>query len=96
VITFQIVEGALSHISVEGNKWFRIYIQDRLAVGAGPRECEPASAELQLLQQDNRIRAIHAELRPGQAGSRAESERGGENPFMPGCVQQLPVALGGC
>lgn len=67
VITFQIVEGVLSQISVEGNRWFReSYIRDRLAAGAGPPvNVNPLQQRLQLLQQDNRIRAIHAELRPG-------------------------------
>ena len=67
VITFQIVEGVLSQISVEGNKWFReSYIRDRLELGAGPPvNVNPLQERLQLLQQDNRLRAIHAELRPG-------------------------------
>jgi hemolysin activation/secretion protein len=67
VITFQIVEGVLSQISVEGNKWFReSYIRDRLELGAGPPvNVNPLQQRLQLLQQDNRLRAIHAEMRPG-------------------------------
>lgn len=67
VITFQIVEGVLSHISVEGNEWFReSYIRDRVELGAGPPvNVNPLQQRLQLLQQDNRLRAIHAELRPG-------------------------------
>jgi len=67
VVTFQIVEGVLSHISVEGNQWFReFYIRDRLELGAGPPvNVNPLQERLQLLQQDNRLRAIHAELRPG-------------------------------
>jgi hemolysin activation/secretion protein len=67
VITFQIVEGVLSQISVEGNKWFReSYIRDRIELGAGPPvNVNPLQERLQLLQQDNRLRAIHAELRPG-------------------------------
>jgi hemolysin activation/secretion protein len=67
VITLQIVEGVLSQISVEGNKWFReSYIRERIEVGASsPVNVNPLQQRLQLLQQDNRIRAIHAELRPG-------------------------------
>ena len=66
-ITFQIVEGALSQISVEGNKWFReSYIRDRVELGAGPPvNVNPLQERLQILQQDNRLRSIHAELRPG-------------------------------
>jgi hemolysin activation/secretion protein len=67
MVTIQIVEGMLSHVEVEGNKWFReSYIRDRLAAGAGPPvNVNPLQQRLQLLQQDTRIRAIHAELRPG-------------------------------
>jgi len=67
LVTFQIVEGMLSHVEVEGNKWFReSYIRDRLTIGAGPPvNVNPLQQRLQLLQQDTRIRAIHAELRPG-------------------------------
>jgi hemolysin activation/secretion protein len=67
MVTFQIVEGMLSHVEVEGNKWFReSYIRDRLTAGAGPPvNVNPLQQRLQLLQQDTRIRAIHAELRPG-------------------------------
>lgn len=67
VITLQIVEGVLSGIAVEGNKWFReSYIRDRLTLGAGPPlNVNPLQQRLQLLQQDARIRAIRAELRPG-------------------------------
>ena len=67
LVTFQIVEGMLHHIEVEGNKWFReSYIRDRLAIGAGPPvNVNPLQQRMQLLQQDTRIRAIHAELGPG-------------------------------
>ena len=67
VITFQIVEGVLTQISVEGNEWFReSYIRDRVELGAGPPvNVNPLQQRLQLLQQDNRLRALHAELRPG-------------------------------
>ena len=67
MVTFQIVEGVLTHISVEGNKWFRdSYIRDRLAAGTGPPvNVNRLQRRLQLLQQDNRIRAIHAEMSPG-------------------------------
>jgi len=67
VITLQIVEGVLRQISVEGNKWFKeSYIRERIEVGAGsPVNVNPLQQRLQLLQQDDRIRAIHAELSPG-------------------------------
>jgi hemolysin activation/secretion protein len=68
VIQFQIVEGALSGINVEGTNWFRPgYISDRIARGAGPPlRIEPLQTRLQFLQQDSRIEQINAELRPGQ------------------------------
>ncbi len=67
VITFQISEGVLSGIEVEGNEWFRArYIQDRLALGAQPPVNIVALQErLQLLQQDDRIQRLNAELKPG-------------------------------
>lgn len=66
-ITYQIIEGTLSQITVEGNEWFReSYIRDRLAASAGPPvNVNPLQQRLQLLQQDDRFQAIHAELRPG-------------------------------
>ena len=67
IITIQIVEGKLSSIEIEGNKWFRdSYIKDRLAIGAGPPvNLNPLQQRLQLLQQDPRISRIHADMRPG-------------------------------
>jgi hemolysin activation/secretion protein len=74
VITFQIVEGALSRISVEGNTWFReSYIRDRIELGADPPvNVNRLQQRLQLLQQDHRLRAIHAELRPGAKPGEAQ------------------------
>ncbi|TKB91142.1 MAG: ShlB/FhaC/HecB family hemolysin secretion/activation protein [Nitrospira sp.] len=67
VIQFQIIEGALSRIDVEGTNWFRRgYVSDRIALGARPPlRMEPLQTRLQLLQQDPRIERINAELRPG-------------------------------
>jgi len=67
IITIQIVEGKLSSIEIEGNKWFRdSYIKDRLAIGAGPPvNLNPLQQRLQFLQQDPRISRIHADMRPG-------------------------------
>jgi hemolysin activation/secretion protein len=69
VITFQIVEGRLAGIEVEGNEWFRArYIQDRLALGARPPVNIVALQErLQLLQQDDRLQRLNAELKAGVA-----------------------------
>ncbi len=73
VITVQIVEGSLARIDVEGADWFRpSYLQKRVAMGAQtPLNVAPLQERLQLLQQDQRIERINAELRPG--ATRGES-----------------------
>ena len=67
VLTLHIIEGELTRIEVEGNRWFRAsYFQDRLALSAGPPLNIHAMQErLQLLLQDARIERLNAELRPG-------------------------------
>jgi hemolysin activation/secretion protein len=67
VITVQIIEGRLTRIDVEGNRWFRSsYLRDRLSFGIRtPVTLGPLQEQLQLLQQDRRIERINAELRPG-------------------------------
>ena len=67
VITVQIIEGKLTRIDVEGNRWFRSsYLSDRLSLGIRtPVRLDPLQEQLQLLQQDRRIERVNAELRPG-------------------------------
>src|SRR3989449_7392649 len=67
VTTVQIMEGKLSRIDVEGNRWFRSsYLRDRLSLGIRtPVTLDPLQVQLQLLQQDRRIERVNAELRPG-------------------------------
>lgn len=67
MITFQIIEGTLSGIEVEGNEWFRSgYIRDRIALGAGtPVNVTALQERLQLLQQDDRLQRVNAELKAG-------------------------------
>jgi hemolysin activation/secretion protein len=74
VITVRIIEGKLTHIDVEGNKWFgEAFLRDRIALGAGPPvNVSPLQDRLQLLQQDQRIERIHAELRPGTKPGESE------------------------
>ncbi|MEN6317193.1 MAG: ShlB/FhaC/HecB family hemolysin secretion/activation protein [Syntrophaceae bacterium] len=74
VITVKIIEGKLTHIDVEGNKWFgETFLKDRIALGAGPPvNVSPLQDRLQLLQQDQRIERIHAELRPGTKPGESE------------------------
>ncbi len=67
VITVQMIEGTLTRIEVEGNRWFRSsYVSDRLELGSRtPVTLDPLQVQLQLLQQDRRIEHVNAELRPG-------------------------------
>lgn len=67
IITVQIIEGTLTRIDVEGNRWFRSsHLSDRLSLGIRtPVTLAPLQEQLQLLQQDRRIERINAELRPG-------------------------------
>ncbi len=67
VVRVHVIEGELTDIKVEGNKWFRdSYIRDRIALDAGPPlNINALQRRLQLLQQDDRILLVNAELRPG-------------------------------
>lgn len=85
VITVQIIEGKLTRIDVEGNRWFRSsYLSDRLSLGIRtPVTLNPLQEQLQILQQDRRIERINAELRPGdQRGDSVLNVRVADrNPF---------------
>ena len=80
VVEYQIVEGRLEDIRVEGNYWFhRSFLESRIRRGAHtPLDVRDLENELQLLQQDPRIRRVDAELlpgdRPGEARLRARFE----------------------
>jgi hemolysin activation/secretion protein len=67
VIKVQIIEGKLTRIDVEGNRWFSTsYLRDRLELGIRtPVTLSPLQEQMQLLQQDRRIDRINGELRPG-------------------------------
>jgi hemolysin activation/secretion protein len=67
VITYQIVEGGLSGIEVEGNRWFRSsYFTRRFSLAAGPPlNVNELQERLQLFLEDPRIQRINAQLRPG-------------------------------
>ncbi len=86
VVHFEIVEGRLSEVDVVGNRWFRSgYLRSRILRGAhAPLDVADLEQELQLLQQDPRIRRVDAELlpgeRPGEARLRASFEE--ELPFF--------------
>jgi hemolysin activation/secretion protein len=67
VVVVHIIEGRLTDINVEGNRWFRSsYIRNRIELGnETPVRLEPLQDQLQILQQDRRIERINAELKPG-------------------------------
>ena len=67
VVTFQIVEGGLTGVEVDGNRWFRSnYFQKRFNLDAGPPlNINALQRRLQLLLEDQRIQRLNAELKPG-------------------------------
>ena len=85
VLTVQIIEGKLTRIDVEGNRWFSSsYLRDRLELGIRtPVTLDPLQEQLQLLQQDRRIERVNAELRPGdqQGDSLLNVRVADKNPF---------------
>ncbi len=66
-VTYQIIEGRVTEIDVEGNRWFRTgYLRRRLALGTGPPlNVNKLQEQLQLLLEDPRIRRLNADLKPG-------------------------------
>ncbi len=87
VVRMHVIEGELTDIKVEGNKWFRdSYIKDRIALDAGPPlNINALQKRLQLLQQDDRILLVNAELRP--------SIRPGESAMNVRIEEKSPVRL---
>lgn len=67
IVEFRIVEGRLSEVQVEGNEQFRTgYLERRLAAGVEPPlRVDDLEQRLRLLQQDQRIQRVNAELGPG-------------------------------
>jgi hemolysin activation/secretion protein len=74
IVRFQIIEGTLAEINVEGARWlWPSYYRRRIALGAGPPVNIYALQErLQLLQQDSLVQRINAELRRGVAPGESE------------------------
>jgi hemolysin activation/secretion protein len=68
VIELRIVEGRLTDIEIQGQRWFReTTLRNRLAAGTSdPVNVAELQEQLQLLQRDVRIRATHARLVPGE------------------------------
>ncbi|GJL49566.1 MAG: hypothetical protein NPIRA01_07930 [Nitrospirales bacterium] len=67
IITFQMIEGKLSDINVEGTDWFQpFYFSSRLRQSAGPPvNLNELRDRLQIFLQDQRIARINSELQPG-------------------------------
>jgi hemolysin activation/secretion protein len=74
VVTIQVIEGTLSDIRIQGNKWFRTsYLRDRIELGTQPPfNMNPLRDRLQLLLQDPRLERLNAELKPGLQLGQAE------------------------
>jgi len=69
VILIRIVEGVLSGIELDGNKWLRdSFITNRVARWSGPPlNLKELQEGLQLLRQNPNVSQINAELKPGNA-----------------------------
>ena len=67
VVTYQIIEGSLTGVEVQGNRWFRSsYLQKRFFLDAGPPlNINDFQTRLQLLLEDSRFQRLNAELKPG-------------------------------
>ncbi len=67
VVLFRVIEGFLSQIEIEGNRYYsRKYYAERLAPTLGsPLNVYHLQDSLQRMQQDSRIKQIHASLSPG-------------------------------
>src|SRR5262249_7645368 len=67
VITFHIIEGTLTRATVDGNRWFHdSYLLKRFTLDVKPPlNIGVLQERLQLMQQDERIERLNAELRPG-------------------------------
>lgn len=67
IIHIQIIEGQLTKIEVENNKWLSSkYVKKRLALGAQPvLNTNQLRQHLQLLQQNPMVKQLHTELAPG-------------------------------
>jgi hemolysin activation/secretion protein len=67
VLTMQIIEGKITTVNVEDNKWFRSsYFQSRINLATGPPlHVGELQERLRVLQANPRIERINAELLPG-------------------------------
>jgi len=87
VIRVDIVEGELTAIEVNGNKWFTDgFIKKRIALGADePLNISSLQERLQLLQQNPLIERLHSSLKPGLSP--------GESVLLVQVEEQQPVIV---
>jgi hemolysin activation/secretion protein len=73
IVEIWIIEGTLSHVDVRGNRYYRAgVLSRRLSVGMKrPLQVHTIERNLQVLQQDPRIRRVHASLVPGEGTGEA-------------------------
>jgi hemolysin activation/secretion protein len=67
VVIYDVIEGRLTGIDVEGNRWlWPSYYRRRLSLGAGPPlNVNELQERFQYLLQDQRIERLNASLKPG-------------------------------
>ncbi len=67
ILRYQIIEGKLTEIQIEGTKYFLpSYFEQRIARDAGPPlNIRPLKERLQILLQDPRVNRLNTELKPG-------------------------------
>jgi hemolysin activation/secretion protein len=66
VVTYHAIEGALTDVTISGNRWFRSgYLRRRLTLGGTPLNVNDLQERIQLLLEDERIRRLAADLKPG-------------------------------
>ena len=82
VITYQIIEGKLSRIDIEGNRWLRAdYYRDRLLRAAGPPlNVLELQERLQILLEDPRVERISADIQPDTGRGEARLDLKVEEP----------------
>jgi len=66
-LTYQIIEGKLTDIHIEGTKYFLpFYFRQRIEQSAGPPlNIRPLKERLEILLQDTRIQRLNSALKPG-------------------------------
>ena len=67
IVTYRAIEGSLSDVILQGNRWFRSsYLRSRLTLDTEPPlSIQTLETNLQRLSRDERIAQLNAELSPG-------------------------------